>query len=108
MEKRTYAVMGSGSAGHALAAILSKTGHAVRMYDIDEEKIRALDTKNNRLVKMVTITDLGINTVKKINNAIIARFSGISACISPDEVESIKESLATFRKTVEQFIQNKI
>lgn len=45
MEKRTYAVMGSGSAGHALAAILSKTGHAVRMYDIDEEKIRALDTK---------------------------------------------------------------
>lgn len=91
--------------------LLKDRANTGRILDKLEEKkfiVRALDTKNNRLVKMVTITDLGINTVKKINNAIIARFSGISACISPDEVESIKESLATFRKTVEQFIQNKI
>ena len=43
MKRLKYAVMGSGSAGHALAAILSKTGHIVRMYDIDAFKIKALD-----------------------------------------------------------------
>lgn len=45
MKRLKYAVMGSGSAGHALAAILSKTGHIVRMYDIDAFKIKALDAK---------------------------------------------------------------
>ena len=69
---------------------------------------RTLDTKNNRLVKLISITSAGVQTVKEVNNAIITRFAGLSACISPDEVESIKESLATFRKTVEKFIQNKI
>ena len=91
--------------------LLKDRANTGRILDKLEEKqliIRTLDTKNNRLVKMISITELGIKTVENINASIISRFSGISSCISREEVESIRESLVTFRKTVEKFIQNKI
>ena len=37
-----YAVLGSGSAGHAIAVLASQAGFAVQMYDTDPEKIAGL------------------------------------------------------------------
>ena len=91
--------------------LLKDRANTGRILDKLEEKkliTRTLDTKNNRLVKMISITSAGVQTVTEVNNAIISRFSGISSCISREEVETIRESLATFRKTVEKFIQNRI
>lgn len=91
--------------------LLKDRANTGRILDKLEEKKfieRTLDTKNNRLVKMISITELGVKRVTEINRAIIERFSGISSSISREEVEAIRESLITFRKTVEQFIQNRI
>lgn len=42
---RRYAVMGAGSAGHALAAMISRAGCQVTMYDVDAAKIAGLQKK---------------------------------------------------------------
>lgn len=37
-----FAVIGAGAGGQSMAAILTSQGHSVRLYDIDQEKIRKL------------------------------------------------------------------
>lgn len=42
MMKQTFAVIGAGNGGQAMAAHLTLLGHDVRLFDTDREKIRAL------------------------------------------------------------------
>ena len=47
MADKKYAVLGTGSAGHALAALISAKGFAVNCYDINEAGMKALAAKGS-------------------------------------------------------------
>ena len=48
-KKIRYAVLGTGSAGHALAALISAKGYEVNCYDTDAEKMRRLGERGSIL-----------------------------------------------------------
>ena len=77
---------------------------------LEEKKLisRLIDTKNNRLVKKVDITDEGINELNSINNKIIKTYKAIAEKIPPEEFESVKTAIRNLRINLEKHIENKI
>lgn len=69
---------------------------------------RSVDTKNNRLVKKVHITDNGIKELDIINNKIIHEYMSIAKKIPPEEFEAVKTAIRNLRINLEKHIENKI
>lgn len=66
---------------------------------------RFIDTKNNRLVKKMGITEKGYNELDLINTKIKSHIENTKGKITPREVEKVQEVLKKFRKNLEQMVE---
>ena len=77
---------------------------------LEDKKLikRVVDTKKNRLVKKVAITNTGIKKLEEINKKIIGKYLDITEKIPQEEFESVKLSIKKLRTNLEKQIENKI
>lgn len=69
---------------------------------------RFIDTKNNRLVKKMGITEKGYNELELINTKVRRHIENTRGKITPKEVEKVQEVLKKFRKNLEQMVETNI
>lgn len=69
---------------------------------------RFVDTKNNRLVRKMAITENGYNMLININKKIESYISETKKVITEQEVEAVYTSLRRFRERFESIIELKI
>ena len=77
---------------------------------LEERKLitRSIDTKNNRLIKKVEITEAGKIKLNEINKIIISKYKEIADKIPPEEFEAVKLSIKKLRENLEKHIENRI
>ncbi len=88
--------------------ILKDRANTGRILDTLEQKgfiTRFIDTKNNRLVKKMGITEKGYNELNLINSKIKDHIKNTTGKITPKEVEKVQEVLKKFRKNLEQVVE---
>ncbi len=86
----------------------SNTGRIINTLEELGLITRTVDTKNNRLVKNVSITQKGYDKLIEINDRIFDHFQDISNQIPPEEVNAIRLSLKRLRENLEENVDNKI
>lgn len=86
----------------------SNTGRIINTLESFGLINRNLDTKNNRLVKNVFITQKGYDKLIEINDKILCHFKDISKKSPPEEVEAIRLSLQRLRENLEENIDHRI
>ena len=57
---------------------------------------RFIDTKNNRLVKKMGITETGLQELNSINNKIKTYLSGVTKRIHPHDVDKVRDIFRAF------------
>ncbi len=88
--------------------LLKDRANTGRILDSLEQKgfiTRFIDTKNNRLVKKMGITEKGYKKIDTINSKIKSYIENTTSKISPKEVEKVQEVLKKFRKNLEQTVE---
>lgn len=88
--------------------LLKDRANTGRILDSLEQKgfiTRFIDTKNNRLVKKMGITEKGYNEIDLINSKIKTYIQNTTSKISPKEVEKVQEILKKFRKNLEETVE---
>ena len=84
------------------------TGRLVESLEKKGFICRSVDTKNNRLVKNLSVTSDGYKLIKEITNEIKRRLENTNNIISENEVEKLKNGIRTFRAGLEKLIESKI
>ena len=69
---------------------------------------RFIDTKNNRLVKKMGITEKGYNELELINTKVRSHIENTRGKITAKEVQKVQEVLKKFRKNLEQMVKTNI
>lgn len=69
---------------------------------------RFIDTKNNRLVKRLGITESGYNELNLINRKIKHYFENVTKRISKENVQKVKDALRALRLELEQIVETNI
>ena len=69
---------------------------------------RYCDTKNNRLVKMIKITQLGVETLNQINDKFRPAIEKVVDSISQDEMDNLRASLRQFREALSNIVKTQI
>lgn len=69
---------------------------------------RFIDTKNNRLVKKIGITESGYNELNLINKKIKQYFENVTRKISADNCKKVQKALKALRLELEQIVETKI
>lgn len=69
---------------------------------------RFIDTKNNRLVKKMGITETGLQELNSINNKIKTYLSGVTKRIPPEDVDKIRDILRAFRLELDKIVETNI
>lgn len=69
---------------------------------------RSVDTKKNRLIKKVNITQYGEKKLQEINSKIVDKFMDITEKIPQKEFDAVKLSIKKLRTNLEKHIDNKI
>lgn len=91
--------------------ILKDRANTGRILNSLEEKgfiTRFIDTKNNRLVKKMGITEKGLNELQIINKKIKSYMDGVTKKISPKEIDSVQATLKKFRLDLEKVVDMNI
>lgn len=91
--------------------ILKDRANTGRILNILEEKgliTRFVDTKNNRLVKKLGITEAGLKELDCINKKIKGYLDGVTKRICPEEVERVQATLKSFRLDLEKAVNMNI
>ncbi len=91
--------------------IIKDRANTGRILNSLEEKgfiTRFIDTKNNRLVKKMGITEEGYKELDAINKKIKRYFDGVTKKISPAEVDRVQETLRAFRLDLEKVVEMNI
>lgn len=91
--------------------LLKDRANTGRILDSLEQKgfiTRFVDTKNNRLVKKMGITEKGYNELDMINSKIRSHIENTRGKITPKEVQKVQEVLKKFRKNLEQMVKTNI
>lgn len=65
---------------------------------------RSIDTKNNRPVKKIYITDAGRDKLKEISSKIISYFKAITVKISKEKIKIAHEALKELREELGRFV----
>ncbi len=86
----------------------ANTGRILNKLETKKLINRSVDTKNNRLIKKVDITSVGVKKLHEINNKIYDIYVEIAKKIPPEEFESVKLSIKKLRQNIEKHIENKI
>ena len=69
---------------------------------------RIIDTKNNRLVKKLEITQKGIDELNSISIKIKSYMDNVTKKIAPEEIERVQNVLKNFRLDLEKIVEMKI
>lgn len=69
---------------------------------------RFIDTKNNRLIKKIGITESGYNELNFINKKIKQYFENVTRKISVGNCKKVQKSLKALRLELEQIVETKI
>lgn len=69
---------------------------------------RFIDTKNNRLVKKMGITENGLKELNNINNKIKKYLSGVTKRIPPEDIKRVQVILKEFRLELEKVVETNI
>lgn len=69
---------------------------------------RFIDTKNNRLVKKMGITETGLQELNSINNKIKTYLSGVTKRIPPGDVDKVRDILRAFRLELDKIVETNI
>ncbi|CCX80107.1 marR family transcriptional regulator [Clostridium sp. CAG:715] len=69
---------------------------------------RFIDTKNNRLVKKMGITETGLQELNSINNKIKTYLSGVTKRIPPEDVDKVRDILRAFRLELDKIVKTNI
>jgi transcriptional regulator, MarR family len=69
---------------------------------------RFIDTKNNRLVKKIGITETGLQELNSINNKIKTYLSGVTKRIPPEDVDKVRYILRAFRLELDKIVETNI
>jgi len=91
--------------------IIKDRANTGRILSILEEKgfiTRFIDTKNNRLVKKIGITEKGYIELSSINKKIKHYFENITKKISDENYKRVQKALKTFRLELEQLVETNI
>ena len=88
--------------------ILKDRANTGRILDSLEEKqliTRFIDTKNNRLVKKLGITEKGYQKVKEITQKMESYLNKTTQDITSEELELLHKTLKKFRKHLEEVVK---
>ena len=91
--------------------ILKDRANTGRIVESLEQKgliTRIADTKNNRLVRKLSLTNIGKSLIKDVTTKIKKELEEVSGIISDDEIQSFKRNLIVFRQSLEKLIELKI
>lgn len=91
--------------------ILKDRANTSRILDSLEKKElieRSIDTKNNRLVKRLSITEKGKEILKRITNSIRSYMENVTTTISHEEISKMRNILKIFRLNIEKVVEMKI
>lgn len=91
--------------------ILKDRANAGRILNELEQKgfiTRFIDTKNNRLVKKMGITETGLQELNSINNKIKTYLSGVTKRIPPEDVDKVRDILRAFRLELDKIVETNI
>lgn len=95
-----------------LAKLLIKDrANTGRILDTLEQKgfiTRFIDTKNNRLVKKVGVTESGYNELNSINKKIKHHFESLTEKLSDENYMRVLNTLKKFRLELEQIVETNI
>lgn len=69
---------------------------------------RFIDTKHNRLVKKMGITETGLQELNSINNKIKTYLSGVTKRIPPEDVDKVRDILRAFRLELDKIVETNI
>ena len=69
---------------------------------------RFVDTKNNRLVKKMGITENGLTELNNINSKIKTYLSGVTKRIPPEDVDKVRDILRAFRLELDKIVETNI
>ena len=84
------------------------TGRLVESLEKKGLVSRSVDTKNNRLVRKLSVTKDGLNIVQDITVKIKKHLEETSKIIAESEIEKLKEGIKAFRASLEKLIELKI
>lgn len=88
--------------------ILKDRANTGRLLDSLEQKgfiTRFIDTKNNRLVRKMDITEIGLKELDKITKKVKQYLEGVTQKVTPSDVEKVQETLKSFRIELEKLIE---
>lgn len=91
--------------------IIKDRANTGRILNYLEEKnlvTRVIDTKDNRLVKKLEITQDGIKELNSINIKIKSYMDNVTKKIAPEEVDRVQEILRGFRLDLEKVVEMNI
>ena len=69
---------------------------------------RFIDTKKNRLVKKMGITEIGLEELNSINNKIKIYLGGVTKRIPPEDIEKVRDILRAFRLELDKIVETNI
>ncbi len=69
---------------------------------------RFIDTKNNRLVRKMGITEKGLKKLKELSIKMETHFKNTTADFSEDEIDALQQSLRRFRNSIEELVKMNI
>ena len=88
--------------------ILKDRANTGRILDSLEQKgfiTRFIDTKNNRLVKKMGITERGLKELDTINKKVKQYLESVTKKISDEDIERVQETLKSFRLELEKVVE---
>ena len=88
--------------------ILKDRANTGRILDSLEQKgfiTRFIDTKNNRLVKKMGITENGLKELDMIDAKIERYLKSLTRTIDPKDVDRVQETLKSFRIELEKVVE---
>ena len=67
-----------------------------------------IDTKNNRLVRKMGITEKGLKKLQELSNKMEVHFRNTTASFSEEEIDALQVSLRRFKNSIEEFVKMNI
>ncbi len=86
----------------------ANTGRILKFLEQKGFITRFIDTKDNRLVKKMGVTDKGFQELDSVNKKIKSYLDGVTQKIHPEEVLRVQEVLKAFRLDLEQYVNMNI
>ena len=86
----------------------ANTGRILNCLEEKDLVTRVIDTKDNRLVKKLEITQDGIKELNSINIKIKSYMDNVTKKIAPEEVDRVQEILRGFRLDLEKVVEMNI